>query len=92
MELIITVLIVITILMIIAESWRRWSAFILTGILILSGVIFLIYTYFQFGVSDTAWYVVFMILALIPLIPISILSTFIGRWIKSRSNKQKQGF
>jgi len=91
MELFITVLIVTTVLMIVAESYKRWSAFILTGLLILSGILFLLYSYFQFGVSDTAWYVVFMILVLIPLVPLSIFSTLIGRWFKARYHKQKQG-
>ena len=74
-----------------AESWKRWGSFLLTGLLILSGILFLIYSYFRFGEYDTAWYVIFMILALIPLIPVSILSTLIGRWIHSKYHKQKQG-
>ncbi len=91
MERDILILVVTTIILIAAESWKRWLAFILTGLLILSGFLFIIFSYFQFGSNDTAWNVVFMILASIRLIPFSILSTLIGRWIKSKYIKQKQG-
>lgn len=74
-----------------AETWRRWGSFLLTGLLVLTGIIFLIYVYYRFGEYDLAWYTAFMILAAIPLIPVSIFSTLVGRWFYSRYHKQKQG-
>jgi len=84
MELLIIIYSITGVILTLTEIKKaKFSIYVSIGIIII-GILYVIFTFFAYGQSDGAWYLIFYILAIILLFPVSVISFILGRLIRKQ--------
>jgi len=84
MELLIIIYSITGVILTLSElKKRRLSIYLSLGIIVI-GILYVMFTFFAYGQSDGAWYLIFYVIAILLLLPVSAISFVMGRLIRKQ--------